>query len=124
MKRLLQLFLVLLSLQTFLCEISDTHEMEAADTENKKKEILSAFCEGKSENFCSKTNLKYMHKVLAIERQNSVKEARLKDLENLNENKNNAKIIQKYIDQAKINRFIKFYPRFKIAQDYISNRMF
>lgn len=42
-------------------------EKELNSTENEKLKVINLFCRGKHDNFCSRQNLVYMHKVLQLQ---------------------------------------------------------
>ena len=79
---------------------------------------------GKTDNFCSVENLKYMYKVLHIERDKTLEEAKQKNVDKLNENKLIFDRINNEIKQNKINKFFKSHPRFRVCMDFFSNRIF
>ena len=72
----------------------------------KKLNILIAFCNGKTDNFCSTQSLYYMFLILKSEREYEEKIKKLK------------------LEQSKINNFILKYPRYRFLGEILIERFF
>jgi hypothetical protein len=95
------------------------------DLKQKQKiDILKSFCHNKTENFCSPLSLRYMNKVMKLERDQNVKDHMNKKEEERLKNKKIVDNLKLEIKNAKLTKFVKAYPTFKILMDYMPDRFF
>ena len=89
-----------------------------------KLELLKKFCQNKTDNFCSQESMAYVYKVMKLEQEKDKDDSDKKKKEDVENNKRIVETINRDIKQAKLAKFVKWYPRYKILMEFFPNRFF
>jgi hypothetical protein len=121
---ILKLALFTISLTSCLASEMDEFEDHLDVKQKQKINILKSFCHNKTENFCSPISFSYMSKVMKLEREQNMKDHMNKKEEERIQNKIIVENVKQEIRNAKLTKFVKVYPTFKILMDYLPDRFF
>lgn len=89
-----------------------------------KLELLKKLCQNKTDNFCSQESMAYMFKVMKLEQEKDQDDSDKKKKQDVENNKRIVETVNREIKQAKLAKFVKWYPRYKMMMKFFPDRFF